>query len=118
MNSNGALVKEKISDLRHLDMLTLSLEGPEEIHDAIRGHGSFSEVREALRVAREHGIKAGLATVLTAANIDAIDYLLDTARQEGCRIMFQPATSLRLGGRAQNDLTPLNRPFYAQGIIL
>ncbi len=106
LNSNGSLVKDRISDLRHLDTLNLSLEGPADVHDAIRGRGSFNEVREALRAARDHGIKTSIATVLTATNLDAVDYLLDTAAQEGCRVMFQPATPVRLGGDGPNELTP------------
>lgn len=106
MNSNGALVGEKIRSLRYLDMLTLSLEGPEEIHDTIRGRGSFDEVREALRIARRHRIRTGLATVLTAINLDAVDSILDIARQEACRVLFQPATPLRLGGGGVNELAP------------
>jgi len=106
LNSNGSLVREKAGFLRDLDMLTLSLEGPEAIHDAIRGRGSFREVREALRAAHEHGINTSLATVLTSVNLDAVDYILETAGHEKCRVTFQPATPMRLGGRTPNDLTP------------
>ncbi len=111
MNSNGSLIKEKINDLDCLDMLTLSLEGPEAIHDAIRGRGSFAEVRQALRVARENGIKTGLATVLTSTNLESIDYILETARETSSRVVFQPATPLKLGGRTTNDLAPPVEPY-------
>jgi MoaA/NifB/PqqE/SkfB family radical SAM enzyme len=111
MNSNGSLVKERIGDLKGLDMLTLSLEGPEEIHDAIRGPGSFREVQEALRAARGQGLRTGLTTVLTAANLEAVEFILKTAREAGCRVMFQPATPLRLGGVTPNDLAPPVGPY-------
>jgi len=106
LNSNGSLVKEKIDALPDLDMLTLSLEGPQKVHDAIRGPGSFDEVREALTAARARGIKTSLATVLTAINLETVDYILETAASEDCRVLFQPATTLRLGGQTANDLTP------------
>lgn len=111
MNSNGTLVTEKVRDLDRLDMLTLSLEGPAEIHDAIRGRGSFADVRQALGVAREHGIHTGLATVLTSMNLDAVDEILDIAREGAVRVMFQPATPLQLGGNAVNDLSPPVEPY-------
>jgi MoaA/NifB/PqqE/SkfB family radical SAM enzyme len=111
LNTNGSLVKEKISTLNGLDMLTLSLEGPEALHDAIRGPGSFREVREAMRAARDQGVRTGLATTLTATNLGAVDFILDTAREAGCRVMFQPATPLRLGGRTKNNLTPPVVPY-------
>ena len=113
MNSNGALVGEKKQVLRYLDMLTLSLEGPAEIHDAIRGRGSFEEVREALETARKHHVRTGLATVLTSINLDAVDFILDIARQEACRVLFQPATPLRLGGSGENGLAPPVAPYRA-----
>jgi MoaA/NifB/PqqE/SkfB family radical SAM enzyme len=116
LNSNGSLVKGKIGNLRGLDMLLLSLEGPETIHDAIRGPGSFQEVQEAMRAARDQGVPTGLATVLASTNLDAVEFILDTARDAGCRVMFQPATRLRLGGRAANDLTPLVGP-YREAIL-
>ncbi|MEW6076599.1 MAG: radical SAM protein [Thermodesulfobacteriota bacterium] len=111
LNSNGSLVKEKIDNLRGLDMLLLSLEGPEAIHDAIRGPGSFQEVREAMRAARGQGVPVGLATVLASTNLDAVEFVLDGARDAGCRVMFQPATRLRLGGRAPNELAPPVGPY-------
>ncbi len=111
MNSNGSLVKEKIDALRHLDLLTLSLDGPMEIHDAIRGRGAFADVQAALRAAREQGVKTSLATVLTSTNLDAVDAILDIARQASCRVTFQPATTMRLGGQIKNDLTPPAGPY-------
>lgn len=106
MNSNGRLVKERIHELGSLDMMNLSLEGPEDVHDAIRGPGSFAEVMEAAQTARDHGIAINLATVLNRLNLDALDFILETARQWGGKVMFQPATQTMLGGEQPNDLAP------------
>ncbi len=106
MNSNGMLVPSRIAELRHLDVLNLSLEGPEEIHDAIRGRGSFGEVMAAAEAARSRGIRVGLATVLNRLNLDAIDDILDITRRFKGRVIFQPATRWALGGENENDLAP------------
>ena len=104
LNTNGALVKRKIKQLKNLDMMNLSLEGPEEIHDAIRGKGSFNEVMEAVRTAKAHNIKFNFASVLTRINLDAVDYILDKARQKNCKVVFQPATRITLGSQRPNNL--------------
>ncbi|MFW5989160.1 MAG: radical SAM protein [Desulfosudaceae bacterium] len=106
VNSNGALVPARIEELRGLGRMNLSLEGPEEIHDAIRGKGSFREVQAAAEAARSAGIKITFATVLTRLNLEAVDYLLDKAAQGRERVLFQPATPWRLGGSRQNQLVP------------
>lgn len=106
INTNGTLVKQRIRELKNLHAMNLSLEGPAEIHDAIRGPGSYQEVMEAIGAAQSQGITAGLATVLTRINLGAIDHILDVARQKNCQIVFQPATTMTLGGWRQNDLTP------------
>jgi MoaA/NifB/PqqE/SkfB family radical SAM enzyme len=106
LNSNGVLVKKKIGALKNLDMLNFSLEGPEEIHDIIRGKGSFKKVIEAVQTVKTHGIKFDFATVLTRINLDAVDFILDTARKENSKVTFQPATQLTLGGEEPNELSP------------
>ncbi len=106
LNSNGALVKKRINELGNLDMMNLSLEGPEEIHDMIRGKGSFKEVIEAAEILKQNRININFATVMTSTNLDSIDDILDIAVQFNSRVMFQPATPLTLGGTEPNLLTP------------
>ena len=115
INSNGSLVKEKIKDLINLDILNLSLEGPPEIHDAIRGEGSYQEVMEAVRSAQDSGIKVNFSTVLTGINLKAIDFILGKAEEFLCKTVFQPATGIILGGNAPNPLAPSQKE-YRQAI--
>jgi len=106
LNSNGGLVKKRIKELRNLDILSLSLEGPEEIQDAIRGRGSYQETIEAASIAIENGIRVAFATVLTRTNLGYVDFILNKARQIKGNVTFQPATELVLGGLAPNPMTP------------
>ncbi|MFP4445109.1 MAG: radical SAM protein [Desulfosudaceae bacterium] len=115
LNSNGTLVPARIDELGRLETIHLSLEGPEKIHDAIRGPGSFQEVMKAAEAARSHGIQVNFATVLTRSNLDAVDYLLDQAAQVHGRVILQPATPNRLGGSAINDLAP-DKEAYRQSM--
>ncbi len=113
INSNGSLVKNRIEDLKHLDRLHLSLEGPPEIHDAIRGEGAYKEIEEAVEAAASNGIKINFATVLTKTNLASVDFLVKQARQNHCQVIFQPATQKRLGGDDPNELVPEKRAYQA-----
>ena len=37
INSNGFVLKEKLLSLKNADLVIMSLDGPEEVHDSIRG---------------------------------------------------------------------------------
>ncbi len=111
LNSNGALVPSRMGELRNLDVLTLSLEGPEDIHDAIRGRGSFSEVMEAAGAAKKNNVRLAFATVLTRHNLGAVEFLLETAKRFGTNVIFQPATQLILGGKDPNPVVPPCRDY-------
>ncbi len=52
INSNGSLMKQRIKELKNLNLVGLSLDGPEDVHDSIRGKGSYGEVIAALNGGR------------------------------------------------------------------
>ena len=106
LNTNGTFVPEKIDLLRRVSTLTLSLDGDEAVHDAARGRGSHRQVMEALRTARAHGIKVALTAVLSARNLGAVDWLLETAARHDVQITFQPARLERLGSQLPDPITP------------
>jgi len=106
MNSNGALVPQRIKDLIGLDLLSLSLDGPEEIHDSIRGAGSYREVMEAIKCAGENNIKIRLATVLSKLNLGSIDFILEKAKELNTVVIFQPAQKSLLETKKVNPIAP------------
>jgi MoaA/NifB/PqqE/SkfB family radical SAM enzyme len=106
LNSNGAFVKKKIKELKDIDLLTLSLDGPESVHDAIRGNGSYREVMEAASIARENNIKVNFAAVLTKLNLEAVDFILKEAERAGGSVIFQPASLALLGSDSPDPMTP------------
>lgn len=106
VNSNGVLVREKLDALRHIDMLRISLDGPEDVHDAVRGRGSFALAMGAVEAAKSAGIEVGLTAVLTPGSLDALEWLLATAARLRAMVQFQPATPRRLGDREANPAAP------------
>lgn len=81
ISSNGTLIPERIYGIRGIDFLTLSYDGPQEVHDKQRQKGSYTHILRAIRVAKENNINVRLHTVLTKYNIDYIDFILEFARK-------------------------------------
>lgn len=91
INSNGRLVPEKINQLQGADRIKLSLDGPPEINDRVRGQGSFRAVEEAVRICRESNIYVCLECVLSKDNLKSVDWILDFALAHHLKVLFQPA---------------------------
>lgn len=106
VNSNGTLVPHRIVELKSADSVSLSLDGSEDIHDSIRGKGSYKEVMEAARVLKTNNIRFKFLTVLSSLNLDDIDFMLSKAEEYKTSAIFQPATSLLLNGDEANPIAP------------
>lgn len=71
--TNGTLVdEEKAARLAALDVkgVQVSIEGPAEIHDAIRGKGSFAAAGRGISCLVDAGLHVTLNTTLSAMNVD------------------------------------------------
>jgi MoaA/NifB/PqqE/SkfB family radical SAM enzyme len=113
VNSNGSGISKHIRDLKFLDCLNLSLEGPRVIHDAIRGSGSFDEVVESARLAKEQCIPVTFTTTLNALNLQAIDFVLDLAHELKTKVTFQLLHAYCLGSDIANPLVPETAPLQS-----
>ena len=86
--SSNALLFEKDAEwLRDLDLFICCLNGPEEVHDKLRGKGSHKKIMEALST--PYGRFATM--ILTRQNVGYIDYVLEMAMKHGFFVNFQPA---------------------------
>jgi MoaA/NifB/PqqE/SkfB family radical SAM enzyme len=95
LNSNGWLVERHIDALAGaLDMLVVSIDGPEPTHDLVRKkRGSYTRVLRAIDLARARGIAVATITVLSRSNLHVVDDVLALAEQHGFWAYFQPAYS-------------------------
>ncbi len=89
MNTNGWLIPDRIDDIRGLDLVCVTLDGPPEVHDLQRKPGSHRKVLRALETLRQLGIPAVTMTVVTPAGIDHIDHVLDIAEEYRIQAFFQ-----------------------------
>lgn len=93
MNTNGILVPKKLDVVRKLQKLKISLDGPAERHDRMRGKDAFRRALAGANVAREVGVPVEFTCVVGQHNHDALDELMDLVEAQGFRIIFQPARS-------------------------
>lgn len=88
MNTNGLLILKRIKELKSIDMVTVSIDGPKEMNDPNRGTGSFEKIMAGIDVALDAGIKVHTTTVLTRYNYKAVDWIVETAEKKGIQAEF------------------------------
>lgn len=88
MNTNGILIPNRVSELRPIDMITVSLDGPKDMNDANRGEGSFEKIMAGIDAALACGFKVHTTTVITQHNYDSVDWLVDLAGRKGLQAEF------------------------------
>jgi MoaA/NifB/PqqE/SkfB family radical SAM enzyme len=110
LNSNAWLAERHIDELAGaLDLLVISLDGPEPVHDLVRRQrGSYARVLRVLDVARARGLATATITVLSRQNLGVVDEVLELARAHGFWAYFQPAYEdcFRHGGGLDPALGP------------
>ena len=104
ISSNGRLVPEKINQLIGIDRIKLSLDGPPQLNDQIRGEGSFQAVEEAIKVCKKNNINICLECVLSNINLKYVDWILDFVAKQKLKILFQPATEKLLWTEEKNSI--------------
>ncbi len=91
--TNGMLIRRHIMRLKSIPGLALqiSIDGPEEVHDALRGLGSYQSALDGLAAAMDAGIPTTIKGVLMQPTLDTADHLVDLAKENGIsRISYQP----------------------------
>ena len=87
LSTNGVLINEAMmDDLASVgyDYVGISLDGIGEVHDRFRGmEGAFDKSLNALRLCRDHGMKAGLRFTMTEDNAHQFEDMLKLSRDEG-----------------------------------
>jgi MoaA/NifB/PqqE/SkfB family radical SAM enzyme len=106
LNTNGSLVAPRLAELSGVDKVTLSLDGPQPVHDAVRGASAYGNVMRAAAALAAASVKFDFCCVLTGKNGGAIEYLARLAAEHKAGIFFQPASRGRLGSGKPNELSP------------
>jgi MoaA/NifB/PqqE/SkfB family radical SAM enzyme len=93
LNTNGWMALDSIDRWeRIVDLLIVSLDGPRDRHDQLRGKpGSYHRAIRLLEEARSRGVNTAVVCVIGPWNLDCIEEVLDVAGQVGSWAYFQPA---------------------------
>jgi MoaA/NifB/PqqE/SkfB family radical SAM enzyme len=94
MSSNGSLLPERRDILRHLDFVTISLDGLQPQHDAARGNGAFDQAVAGIQAARSAGVRVITTTTIGEHNIDSLGELIGFVTELGVIPRFQVETSI------------------------
>ncbi len=115
LNSNGSLVPQYIHSLKSIDLLILSIEGPEHINDLIRQGGSFKDVIEAVKAAKTENIRVRFSSTLNKYNLEYVEELIQLANKFSISVTFQPVELYLLGTDITNSLLP-TKDAYCQAL--
>jgi MoaA/NifB/PqqE/SkfB family radical SAM enzyme len=89
MNTNGWLIEDRLDDIRDLDLVCVTLDGPQAVHDEQRHRGSYERVLRGIEALRRNDIPLVTMTVVTADGIDHVEHVLDIAKAFGFQAYFQ-----------------------------
>lgn len=93
MNTNATLFKrEKASKIADtFDVVVVSIDGPKENHDKIRGFsGAFQRAFEAIKALKSHGVRVGVNSVISPYNIDVFPEFVEEIRSIVDFMQIQP----------------------------
>lgn len=90
LSSNGLLIPQRLPDLGNASEIQISLDGTREVHDAIRGTGTFDQVVEAVERCKEAGINVCFSAVISRFNAERLSPFLDRVEDLGPGVYFQP----------------------------
>lgn len=88
INTNASLIKNKITAVRKIDFVTVSLDGEGAANDMNRGRGSFKVIAEGIRCLKENKVSFDVVCVLTRHNMNHIGAMLDLAENLGFYVEF------------------------------
>lgn len=91
--TNGVLIRRHRKALAKIPGLELgvSIEGPESVHDALRGAGTYRAAIDGVRAVRDGGVSVHLCAVLMRPTLATADYVIDLAVELGLSsVSYQP----------------------------
>lgn len=95
--TNGILFEKKLRELKNVDKLYFSLDGPKEIHEKTRGIGTYDKVIKAIKLAKEENFDVYIQTMIsgenTKNNFFGLRFIFDLAKHLEVKTIFHPIYS-------------------------
>ena len=80
ISTNGYQIAKRIDELKGVDVVFLSYDGPPEVHARLRGKDNVKDVESALSALKAAGIRVWTTTVLTKWNKDSVEDIVNFAK--------------------------------------
>jgi len=112
VNTNGTLLGERAEELIGIDLISVSLDGGEKLHDGIRGKGVFKKAVAGIKKAKSLGIKTSIMAVLSPMTLDdncqEVRRIISLAKLLRVQVAFQPMHSDRYNKMSEElDYSPI-----------
>lgn len=102
--TNGWYVARNLEALKGIDVLFLSLDGNREVHDRVRGAGSFDKFEEAVQVAQSNGIPVAALTTVMSGNMACLKEMGEIIAKRRLHWMVS-LVQTRFTKRSEQELT-------------
>ena len=113
INTCGVKVPEKIKELKNLDLMKISIDGPREVDNKVRGRKeAFDWAISAAEAAKKEGIKFTFCTTLTRYNLSSLKWMVNLARKYKTMVAFQPLKTIYRGVEDIHRLYPSKEEWH------
>lgn len=87
--TNGTVLKgPRAAALPLLDLVAVSVDGPEEVHNRLRGSATaYARMMEGLEIVRRSGIPFGIAHTVTSESLVHLPWMAEFARSAGAEVL-------------------------------
>lgn len=111
VSSNGREIHNHIDAIKkYIDIVQLSVDGSQEVHDELRGDGSYKIVIDAIELLKNNNVKVITNTVVTKRNLNELEYVLHLAEKYGHKALFQPIFYYKISEKS--DVIKSFQPTY------
>ncbi len=106
LNTNGFLVERRREVLSAVARVKISLDGPEPVHDSVRGKGAWRRAVHGLRLCQAWGVAVVVQTVLSRANLAQLEAHTRWCAERELPLQVQPADARVLHTGEPNPEAP------------
>lgn len=90
LSTSGYNIQQHEQALKYIDKIYLSLDGPREVNDKLRGEGAFGIAMAAANFLKTKGKQFFFRNVLTQLNLSCITDVITIAENYQTKVKFQP----------------------------
>ena len=107
INTNGYRVPERIKELKGLDLIKISIDGPRKVNNKVRGHKkAYQWAISAAEAAKKEGIKFTFCATMTRHNLSTLEFMAKLAKKYNTLVAFQPLKTIYRGVKDMSGLYP------------